>query len=110
MAPSGPCGSDRLGRSLTSFTSTPAPWGHAISEPKRGRAFQTGTSLAAQNCPPDGLKAGSGRLCAAASGERRAAGFAQAACSVREGPDGKDHTDHQQQELLVMVAARLAAG
>src|SRR5262245_14543913 len=105
MAPSGPCGSDRLGTSLTSFTSAPGPLGHAISEPKRAGAFQTGTSLAAQNRPPDRLKAGAREV--VRGGGRRA--LPRRACSVREEPDGKDDTDHQQQELLVMVAARLAA-
>src|SRR6266487_3759659 len=39
MATSGPCGSDRLGTSLTSFTSAPVPSCHAISKPERG-AFE----------------------------------------------------------------------
>src|SRR6478736_7311389 len=105
MATSGPCGSDRLGTSLTSFTSALARYGHAISKPRRGwAASQTGTSLAANNARSLGLGTGRGRsrasgalvwLCAGRSG-------------VKEKPNGENHTHHQQQELFVMVAARLA--
>src|SRR3954447_15925558 len=61
MAPSGPYGSDRLGTSLTSFTSALARYGHAISTPERSRAaLQTGTWLAAPNARSMGMGMGHG--------------------------------------------------
>src|SRR4051794_31695311 len=106
MAPSGPYGSDRPDTSLTSFTSALARYGHAISKPERSRAaLQTGTWLAAVNARSVGIGDRPRALA------RPAPRSGCARCSVvKERPNGENHTHHQQQELFVMVAARLAAG
>src|SRR3954447_24914461 len=100
MATSGPYGSDRLGTSLTSFTSAPVPWCHAISTPEPAR-------------PPLKLARGLLRKCPAhrhwAAARPTVHGWAEAFWGFEGRPYGKDHTDHLQQELLVLVAARLAA-
>src|SRR6187402_2118467 len=72
----------------------------------RGRtALQTGTSLAEQNAR--GMDYG--HFAAGSpwqSGARMALPDVQ---GLREKPHGESDTDHQQQELFVLVAARLAA-
>src|SRR5712675_869872 len=87
---------------MTSYASAPARWCYAISKPKRRRtASKTGTWLAAY----DTRRLGYGR-------RRRARPSVPLRGNTfrREGrPYGEYDTDHQQQELLVMVAARLAA-
>src|SRR3954451_10300826 len=99
MATSGPYGSDRLGTSLTSFTSAPVRYCHAISTPEPARSP---------------LKLARGLLYVYPAHRLwdavRSAAFtwAKGVLGVR-GPYGEDHTDHLQQKLLVLVAARLAA-
>src|SRR3981189_1884328 len=106
MVPSGPCGSDRPDTSLTSFTSALARYGHAISKPRRSRAaLQTGTSLAAENARSMGIEH---RPRAFARGRRLGPVCARRS-GVKERPYGENHTHHQQQELLVVVDARLVA-
>src|SRR5436853_2493575 len=98
MAPSGPYGSDRLDITSTS-SGTPPPLLPCNIGANTGRAAcQTGTSLAAKDAGSTGNRHGLAGRSAPRSGRS----------SMRERPYGEGDTDHQQQELLFMVAARLA--
>src|SRR5438105_259015 len=106
MAPSGPYGSDRLDITSTS-SGTPLPLLPCNIEAKAGRtACQTGTSLAAKD--PEAQAMGMGCEAGQAGG-RCALKALRRRSGVRERPYGEGDTDHQQQELFFMVAARLAA-
>src|SRR5580704_9658950 len=95
-ARSGPYGSGRLGTALTSFTSALArlamqyrSQGGGIPPSKLARhLLQTGLTWVRIGHRPG----------------------VQGTCrrSVEEGPNGESNTDDQQQELFVLVAARLA--
>ncbi len=103
MAPSGPCGSERPDNTSTSFEMpTLSPCCHAISKPDRGRAA---SKLARRLLRRVRSKAQTTVLGTAPSGHPDGGRSRR----QREGPYGEGDTDHQQQELLVLVAAWLAA-
>ena len=103
MAPSGPCGSDRPGTSLTSSDIRPCP----VAMQYRSQSAAGAPRKLARRLLRESLKHGQwafgGRLASAArrTADRRS--------GVRGRPYGESDTDHQQQELFVVVAARLAA-
>ncbi len=100
---SGPCGSDRLDTSSTSSGSAPA---HAAMQYRSQSRVKQPAKLArrlllkarAENCK---LEQPSQWALRRTAPDGRS--------GVRGKPYGKSDTDHQQQELLVLVAARLAA-
>src|SRR5947199_7523156 len=99
MATSGPYGSDRLGTSLTSFTSAPVPGAMQYRSQSRANRLPNWHVACCVNTRRTGIR----------RRQPAAHGCAEAFWGF-EGPYGKDHTDHLQQELLVLVAARLAVG
>src|SRR6185312_9996220 len=80
MATSGPCGSDKLGTSLTSFTSAPAPGAMQYRSQSRANRLQNWHVACCVNARRTGLGRRRGRL------PRKAAhGWAEAFWGSREG-------------------------
>src|SRR6202158_5770020 len=95
MAPSGPCGSDRLDTSSTSSGSAPG----LIAMQYRSQSRVNQPRKLARRLLHKWLKRKQWALCSDPGGRS----------GLREKPHGESDTDHQQQEVFVVVAARLAA-
>src|SRR4051794_8644936 len=108
MEPSGPCGSDRLGTSSTSSGSAP-PGPLCNIEAKVASLGPANWHVA---CCIGGVRHKQRALCGGMFGAKRSPASPAGGLAfreLREKPNGEGNTDHQQQELLVVVDARLAA-
>src|SRR5882672_11967299 len=104
MARSGPCGSDTLGTSSTSSGSAPV----LVAMQYQSQNEVKSPCKLARRLLREWVRHNNGQFAAALLAAR--AGMALAGVqALRERPYGESDTDHQQQELFVMVAARLAA-